>query len=167
VCARGGGGPRLPLTCCKGVENVLSPFIRLGGPALPPSAFTTSAFAVCDRLQMAVWNTRADLVRASHMANGKGAFKRSLRARGSRCEQSQHPGICSVGSMSWQKLSLYNFLSVMWAGSRCAQSGQHPTLLVSPRRPSWCCIGDVGDTPHPSEKRESQVAKGASDVVWF
>lgn len=50
---------------------------------LLPSAFTTSVFVVSDRIQMAVWNTRADLVRASHMANSKGIFKGAL-----------HPGHC-------------------------------------------------------------------------
>lgn len=66
--------PRLLLTCSRG-WNVLFPFIRLGGPRCYQSAFTTSVFVVWDWIQMAVWNTRADLARASHMANSKEIFK--------------------------------------------------------------------------------------------
>lgn len=83
---------------------------------LLPSAFTTSVFAVSDRIQMEIWNTRADLVWASHMAyNSKWIFKGAL-----------HPGHSvnkwwSVSSVVRIPFSEWLHIKVRWRGSRHGQ----------------------------------------------
>lgn len=83
---------------------------------LLPSAFTTSVFAVSDRIQMEIWNTRADLVWASHMAyNSKWIFKGALHPGHSVNKWWSVSGVVRIPFSEWLHIK------VRWRGSRHGQ----------------------------------------------